>query len=69
MDDKNAKSLRPVLRVQPTSVSKNTFIVVKHYINIVQMIGVALSVGKTLVIRMWNFFTSKMSMVVSLNKT
>lgn len=56
MDDKNAKSLRPVLRVQPTSVSKNTFIVVKHYINIVQMIGVALSVGKTLVIRMWNFF-------------
>lgn len=56
MDHKNAKSLRPVLRVQPTSVSKNTFIVVKHYINIVQMIGVALSVGKTLVIRMWNFF-------------
>lgn len=56
MDDKNAKSLRPVLRVQPTSVSKNTFIVVKHYINIVQVIGVALSVGKTLVIRMWNFF-------------
>lgn len=56
MDDKNAKSLRPVLRVQPTSVSKNTFIVVKHYVNIVQMIGVALSVGKTLVIRMWNFF-------------
>lgn len=56
MEDKNAKSLRPVLRVQPTSVSKNTFIVVKHYINIVQMIGVALSVGKTLVIRMWNFF-------------
>lgn len=55
MDDKNAKSLRPVLRVQPTSVSK-TFIVVKHCIDIVQVIGVVLSVGKTLVIRMWNFF-------------